>query len=68
MSKYFGSYLDGVKECEEFYDGGMTFTWLEEYISTEKRIVDYRWYNFIEGFEDAIEHFKRLESIFGGEE
>ena len=66
MSKYFGTYLEGVKECEQFYQSGKSFEELENFIENEKHIVDYRWRHFIEGFEDAIEHFKRLESIFGG--
>ena len=65
MSKYLGTYLEGVKECEEFYQEGKSFEWLEKHVYTEKRILCYRWYDFISGFEDAIEHFKRLENING---
>ena len=57
------TYLDGVKECEEFYQAGYTFTELIDYLERETLLVDYRWSDWVEGFTDGIEHFERLEEL-----
>ena len=64
-SKPFGNFLDGVKLCENMYQKGKTFEQLENYIKTEGRIIGWSGLYFNRGFEDAIEHFKRLEQIRG---
>ena len=60
------TYLQGLQECEKMNKSGdYDLVQLQGYLDNEVAIVDgdYRWDNWVEGFQGGIEHFIRLNKL-----